>query len=76
MPINNPRLVQESHFSSGGSHGSTRPFDTHVFLHGTASEDDAAPLILAAADTCYAHRALSVDISSSRTVDTILSESA
>ena len=76
MPINNPRLVQVGHFSSSGSHGSTRPFDTHVFLNGTASDDEVASLILAAADTCYAHRALSVDISSSRTVDTILSESA
>jgi len=65
MPINSPRLVQGSRFSTSGGVAEARPFDTHLFLSGGIDEHQANSFLVAAANTCYAHRALSVDIDSS-----------
>ena len=65
MPISAPRLVQTSHFSSNGGEADARPFDTHLFLNGEVDDHQANSLLVAAANTCYAHRALSVNIDTS-----------
>lgn len=62
MGISSPRLVQVSNFSGNGGEAEASEFDTHLFLNGTIDDDQAASLLVAAANTCYAHRALSVDI--------------
>ncbi len=62
MGISSPRLVQASSFSSDGGQAEARAFDTHLFLNGTIDDDQATSLLVAAVNTCYAHRALSVDV--------------
>ena len=62
MEISSPRLVQASGFPSDEGQGEARPFDTHLFLNGTIEDDQATSLLVAAANTCYAHRALAVDV--------------
>jgi uncharacterized OsmC-like protein len=66
LPIESPRLVQTSRFSTSGGAARAHPFDTHLFLSGGIDEHQANSFLVAAANTCYAHRALSVDIDSSR----------
>jgi uncharacterized OsmC-like protein len=67
MDIRSPRLAQMSHFSNGEA-AVAQPFDTHLFLNGVIDADQATSLLLAAANTCYAHRALSVDINTNHTL--------
>ena len=62
IQISAPRLVQDMQFSSGPDGALSEPADTQLFLNGVLEDDEAASLLLAAASTCYAHRALSVDI--------------
>jgi uncharacterized OsmC-like protein len=66
LPITSPRLVQTSHFSTSGGAAEARPFDTHLFVGGGIDDHQANSFLVAAANTCYAHRALSVDIGASR----------
>ena len=62
LGISLPRLVQASIFSSDNGEAEARAFDTHLFLNGTIDDGQATSLLIAAANTCYAHRALSVDV--------------
>lgn len=62
MGLSSPRLVQASSFSSDGEQAEARAVDTHLFLSGVIAEEQATSLLVAAANTCYAHRALSVDV--------------
>ena len=66
IPIESPRLVQNSRFSASGGAARADPFDTHLFLSGGIDNHRANSFLVAAANTCYAHRALSADIDSSR----------
>jgi uncharacterized OsmC-like protein len=68
MPVSSSRLVQVSTLVSDGTTAEDRPFDTHLFLRGSVDDEQTRSLLLAAADTCYAHRALSVDIETKRTI--------
>ena len=65
MSISSPRLAQKSYFSTNGREASARPFDTHLFLNGGIDDQQANSFLVSAANTCYAHRALSVNIDSS-----------
>ncbi|MET9671271.1 hypothetical protein ABZY19_39160 [Streptomyces sp. NPDC006475] len=58
LPVDAPRLVQLSRFPASGF----EPLDTCLFLHGRLSGEDATMLVSAAANTCYAHRALTVPV--------------
>jgi hypothetical protein len=58
LPVEAPRLVQLSRFPASGF----EPLDTGLFLHGQLSGEDATMLVSAAANTCYAHRALTVAV--------------
>ncbi|MEV8434911.1 hypothetical protein PGH47_42940 (plasmid) [Streptomyces sp. HUAS 31] len=58
LPVDAPRLAQLSRFPASGF----KPLDTCLFLNGQLSEDDATNLMTAAANTCYAHRALTVAV--------------
>ncbi|WP_159054296.1 hypothetical protein [Streptomyces sp. AS58] len=58
IPVDAPRLAQLSRFPTSGF----EPLDTGLFLHGQVSAEDATNLMSAAANTCYAHRALSVEV--------------
>jgi uncharacterized OsmC-like protein len=68
MGIDSPRLVQASRFSSDGAAGGgsgaaeAHALDTHLFLNGVIEDSQATSLLTAALNTCYAHRALSVDV--------------
>jgi hypothetical protein len=42
------------------------PLDTHLYLDGSVTEAQTASLLTAAANTCYAHRALSAKVVSSQ----------
>ena len=46
-------------------------FDTHLFLRGTVAGVQAASLLAAAANTCYAHRALAVPVASATRIETV-----
>lgn len=70
MPISLPRLAQTSGFSSDGREAGASTFDTHLFLNGTVDDGQAASLLVAAANTCYAHRALAVGITTGHTTST------
>lgn len=67
LPITSPRLAQTSMFTTGEGAAGTQPFETHLFLNGSITEDGASSLLTAAANTCYAHRALSVDVACTHT---------
>jgi uncharacterized OsmC-like protein len=60
--IASPRLVQASHFSSTDGSGVAGAVDTQLFLNGSLGDDAASSLLTAAANTCYAHRALGAAI--------------
>ena len=63
MEIASPRLVQVSDFSSSNDGGGVvDAVDTQLFLNGSLDADAASSLLIAAANTCYAHRALGVAI--------------
>jgi uncharacterized OsmC-like protein len=64
LPVSAPRLVQGSTFTG-------EPFDTQLFLNGSVTDAQATSLLTAAANTCYAHRALSVPVTSAHTVDVV-----
>ncbi|MBB4689646.1 OsmC family protein [Amycolatopsis jiangsuensis] len=68
MPISSPRLVQTSTFVSAATAADALPFDTHLFLRGKIDDERTRSLLVAAANTCYAHRALSVEVESTQTV--------
>jgi uncharacterized OsmC-like protein len=70
MPVSNPRLVQSSDFRADATSAVAEPLDTHLYLDGPATEAQTASLLAAAANTCYAHRALSTRVPSSRQVAT------
>jgi uncharacterized OsmC-like protein len=65
MPIDSPRLVQRTRYFSDDGMAGAQPFDTHLFLSGGIDDRQASSYLTAAANTCYAHRALAVDIDSS-----------
>lgn len=67
LPVSRPRLVQVSSFETGETSADSAPFDTHLFVNGTVTEDETASLLTAAANTCYAHRALGVEVTSGQT---------
>ncbi|MEU8825215.1 hypothetical protein [Streptomyces sp. NPDC048636] len=58
MPVEAPRLAQLSRFTASGF----EPLDTRLFLNGRVSGEEATSLMTAAANTCYAHRALTVPV--------------
>ncbi|MEU9705580.1 hypothetical protein [Streptomyces sp. NPDC047981] len=64
LPVDAPRLAQLSRFPASGF----KPLDSGLFLHGQLSEEDATKLMSAAANTCYAHRALTVEVEQRVTV--------
>jgi uncharacterized OsmC-like protein len=70
LSVTRPRLVQLSTFSSEDATADSAPFDTHLFLNGTVTEDETTSLLTAAANTCYAHRGLGVEVTSGHTVTT------
>jgi uncharacterized OsmC-like protein len=70
MPIASPRLVQLSSFVSDNGASDASAFDTHLYVNGSVEEEQTTSLLVAAANTCYAHRALSVQVESSRRIHT------
>ncbi|MFE8013802.1 hypothetical protein ACFU3O_13780 [Streptomyces antibioticus] len=58
LPVDAPRLAQLTRFPASDF----KPLDTRLFLHGRLSGEDATELMTAAANTCYAHRALAVPV--------------
>jgi uncharacterized OsmC-like protein len=73
MAVSNPRLVQSSDFRVDAGSAVAEPLDTHLYLDGSVTEAQTASLLTAAANTCYAHRALSANVVSSRQVATVVS---
>jgi hypothetical protein len=65
-----PRLSQISRFTGVGGDAQADHFDTHLFLRGTARDEQATSLLAAAANTCYAHRALAVPAASTTRIET------
>jgi hypothetical protein len=76
MEIASPRLVQASDFSSTDGGGVAGAVDTQLFLSGSLGGDAARSLLTAAANTCYAHRALGVAIERPTPVVTTSTETA
>lgn len=66
LSIENARLTQTSRFYREGSKDSpvpgADPFETHVFFNGRCTEAETRSLLTVAANTCYAHRALAVEV--------------
>ncbi|TNM38345.1 hypothetical protein FHP29_13835 [Nocardioides albidus] len=62
LSITRPRLVQVSTHLADDTTAETLPLDTHLFLRGDIDEDQTRSLLVAAANTCYAHRALGTDV--------------
>ncbi|MCU1680597.1 MAG: hypothetical protein JWQ81_1336 [Amycolatopsis sp.] len=62
LPAGSPRLVQGSTFTG-------EPFDTQLFINGSVDDAQAKSLLTAAANTCYAHRALTVPVESGQTIE-------
>ena len=62
MLIESPRLVQVSAFSSSDGRGVADAVDTQLFLNGAHDGGAVSSLLTAAANTCYAHRALGATI--------------
>jgi hypothetical protein len=62
MLIESPRLVQVSAFSSSDGRGVADAVDTQLFLNGAHDGGALSSLLTAAANTCYAHRALGATI--------------
>jgi hypothetical protein len=64
LKVNAVRLVQINPFSVAtsqdkqGPQGSSGPFETHLFLNGSESEDVMQKLLFYSARTCYLHAAL------------------
>jgi uncharacterized OsmC-like protein len=69
LPVSNPRLVQSSVFMSDGDESDAAPLDTHLYVNGAVDDAQTASLLAAAANTCYAHRALAVKVTSSRNLE-------
>jgi uncharacterized OsmC-like protein len=70
LPVDRPRLVQVSTFTTSGTTADSAPFDTHLFINGEVTTDQTASLLTAAANTCYAHRGLGVEVASDRKIAT------
>ncbi|WP_297538839.1 hypothetical protein [Amycolatopsis sp.] len=68
LPVSSPRLVQVSKFITDEATADSAPFDTHLFINGTVTTDQTKSLLTAAANTCYAHRGLGVEVTSDRKI--------
>jgi len=73
MDVSKPRLVQSSAFHSDATASVAEPLDTHLYLDGSVTEAQTANLLVAAANTCYAHRALAAKVVSSQQLATAVS---
>ncbi|HEX3925880.1 MAG TPA: hypothetical protein VHY31_26630 [Streptosporangiaceae bacterium] len=62
MPVDAPRLAQISHFTTAERTARVEPFDTHLFIDGTADEQQTISLLSSAANTCYVHRGLTLPV--------------
>jgi hypothetical protein len=71
IPAELPRLSQLSRFTGMDGDAQADPFDTHLFLRGSVAGEQATSLLTAAANTCYAHRALAVPVTSATRIETI-----
>lgn len=71
IPAELPRLSQMSRFTGMDGDAQADRFDTHLFLRGTVAGVQAASLLAAAANTCYAHRALAVPVASATRIETV-----
>jgi hypothetical protein len=64
LKVNAVRLVQVNPFSvttaqnDQGPQGACGPFETHLYLNGSESEDVMQKLLFYSARTCYLHAAL------------------
>jgi hypothetical protein len=65
-----PVVPQRSSFVSDNGASDASAFDTHLYVNGSVEEEQATSLLVAAANTCYAHRALCVQVESSRRIHT------
>lgn len=70
LPVSSPRLVQTSRFTDGRT-AAAEPFDSQLFINGSVDDAQAESLLTAAANTCYAHRALAVPVDSAHRVRVI-----
>ena len=62
LPVESPRLVQVSGFTSAERSADVEAFDTHLYINGSIDEAQTESLLVAAANTCYAHRALATPV--------------
>lgn len=58
LDIHHMRLVQFAPFACDGARGVAEPVDTHLFLHGGASDDAFEKLMRISATTCFLHATL------------------
>lgn len=58
LDIRQMRLVQYTPFACDGTRGTAGAVDTHLFLHGGASDDVFETLMRIAANTCFLHATL------------------
>jgi uncharacterized OsmC-like protein len=62
LPVEAPRLTQTTRFAITGTTATADPVDTQVFINGTVDPGQSHSLLNAAANICYAHRALSLPV--------------
>jgi hypothetical protein len=58
LDIHHMRLVQCAPFACNDTRGVAEPVDTHLFLHGGASDDAFENLVRISANTCFLHATL------------------
>lgn len=71
IPAELPRLSQMSRFTGMDGDAQADRFDTHLFLRGTVAGEQATSLLAAAANTCYAHRALAVPVACATRIEMV-----
>jgi len=71
------RVVQDSHFSLGGASGNTGqagkadPFETHVYLKTSESDDVAREMLDISEQTCFLHAFCRTDLKTKLCVNRI-----
>jgi uncharacterized OsmC-like protein len=62
LSVSRPRLVQVSTHIADDNGSPAPSFDTHLFMRGDTDDAQTGSLLVVAANTCYAHRALGTDV--------------
>ena len=68
LAVSRPRLVQLSTHVVHSERAQTLPLDTHLFFRGDIDQEQTRTLLVAGANTCYAHRALGAEVTTRQTI--------